>query len=224
MTTPRRTSGRSPSSTAAGTVRHHRPRPFAPEQFAPFEGGPDPAETAEGAAMLARALVAGGQAGVDQETVGRLVGLVEDAGIDTVAELWADAPAASLGGALWRLYALRTATTRHGRLWASWYRSGHDAHVARAIAGAIEPPGARELQLLTDHILTGAFTGDFGVALERAAAYCRVVCLGQAHHAEALDAAHPQQATALLSQAKRLLGTAEELEAAARAWRDGTLD
>ena len=70
------------------------------------------------------------------ETVGRLVALVEDAGIDTVARLWADAPAVSLGGALWRLYALRTATTRNGQLWASWYRSGHDAHVARAIAGA----------------------------------------------------------------------------------------
>lgn len=62
------------------------------------------------------------------------------------------------------------------------------------------------------------------MALERAAAYCRVVCLGQAHHAEALDTARPQQAAALLRQAKRLLGTAEELEAAARAWRDGTLD
>ncbi|HRO30783.1 MULTISPECIES: hypothetical protein [Micrococcaceae] len=224
MTSPRRHSGRSPSSTAAGTVRHHRPRHFAPEQFAAFEGGPDPAQTAEGAALLAHALLDGGRSGASEETVGRLVALVEDAGIDTVARLWADAPAVSLGGALWRLYALRTATTRNGQLWASWYRSGHDAHVARAIAGAIEPPGARELQLLTDHILTGAFTGDFGVALERAAAYCRVVCLGQAHHAEALDAAQPAQATALLRQAKRLLGTAEDLEAAAAAWRAGTLD
>ncbi|QCU76873.1 hypothetical protein E7744_00440 [Citricoccus sp. SGAir0253] len=224
MTSPRRQSHRSPSSTAAGTVRHHRPRPFAPEQFAPFEGGPDPAETAEGAALLARALVEGGRGGADEQAVQRLVGLVEETGIDTVAGLWADAPAISLGGALWRLYALRTATTRNGAQWAAWYRAGYGAHVARAIAGAIEPPGARELQVLTDHILTGAFTGDFDVALERAAAYCRVVCLGQAHHAEALEAGRPEQAGALLRQAKRLLGTAEELEEAAAAWRAGTLD
>ncbi|MFC7401462.1 hypothetical protein [Citricoccus sp. GCM10030269] len=224
MTSFRSRSGRSPSSTAAGTARHHKPRPFAPEQFAPFEGGADPATTAEGAALLARALLEGGQAGSDEPTVRRLVELVEEAGIDTVARLWADAPAVSLGGALWRLYALRTATSRHGAQWAAWYRAGYDAQVARAIAGAAEPPGARELQQLTDQILTGAFSGDFGTALERAAAYCRVVCLGQAHHSESLDLGNPTQATSLLRQAKRLLGTAEELEESAAAWRDGTLD
>lgn len=224
MTSSRNRSGRSPSSTAAGTVRHHRPRPFAPEQFAAFEGGADPAETAEGAALLARALLDGGQAGADEPAVRRLVGLVDDAGIDTVAGLWADAPALSLSGALWRLYALSTATARNGQQWASWYRAGHEAHVARAVAGASEPPGARELKQLTDQILTGAFTGDFGVALERAAAYCRVVCLGQAHHSEALEAGSPAQAAALLRQARRLLGTAEELEAASAAWRQGLLD
>lgn len=224
MTSSRNRSGRSPSSTAAGTVRHHKPRPFAPEQFAAFEGGSDPAATAEGAALLARALIDGGQAGADDSAVRRLVGLVDEAGIDTVAGLWADAPSVSLSGALWRLYALSTATARNGRHWASWYRAGHEAHVARAVAGAAEPPGARELKELTDQILRGAFTGDFGVALERAAAYCRVVCLGQAHHSEALEPGNPAQAAALLRQARRLLGTAEELEEAASSWRQGTLD
>ncbi|GAA4767494.1 hypothetical protein [Citricoccus nitrophenolicus] len=224
MTSSRNPSGRSPSSTAAGTARHHRPRPFAPEQFAAFAGGSDPAATAEGAALLARALLDGGHSGADDAAVRRLVDLVEEAGIDTVAGLWADAPAVSLSGALWRLYALSTATARNGRQWSAWYRAGHGAHVARAVAGAVEPPGARELKQLTDHILTGAFTGDFGVALERAAAYCRVVCLGQAHHSEALEAGNPAQAAALLNRAKRLLGTAEELEDAAAAWRQGVLD
>jgi hypothetical protein len=224
VTSSRSRSGRSPSSTAAGPVRHHKPRPFAPEQFAAFEGGPDPAATAEGAALLARALLDGGRSGSDAPTIRRLVDLVEEAGIDTVARLWADAPAVSLGGALWRLYALRTATTRNGAQWAAWYRAGYDAHVARAIAGAVEPPGAQELQQLTDHILTGAFAGDFGVALERAGAFCRVVCLGQAHHSEALEPGNAQQAAGLLRQAKRLLGTAEELEEAAVAWRQGSLD
>ncbi|VXB94545.1 hypothetical protein [Citricoccus sp. K5] len=224
MTSSRNRSGRSPSSTAAGTVRHHRPRPFAPDQFAAFQGGTDPAATAEGAALLARALVDGGRSTTDQAAVRRLVGLVEEAGIDTVAQWWADAPAISLSGVLWRLYALRSATVRNGAQWAAWYRAGHEAHVARAVAGPVEPPGARELQQLTTDILTGAFTGDFDVALERAAAYSRVICLGQAHHSEALEAGQPAQAAVLLRQAKRLLGTAEELEEAAAAWRRGTLD
>lgn len=205
-------------------MRHHRPRPFAPEQFAAFEGGSDPAALTEAAALLARALLENGRDGADSSAVRRLVGLVDEAGIDTVADLWADAPAVSLGGALWRLYALSTATARHGGHWASWYRAGHAAQVARAVAGAVEPPGARELRQLTDQILQGAFTGDFDVALERAAAYCRVVSLGQAHHSEALEQGHPELAATLLRQARRLLGTAEDLETAAAAWRAGTLD
>lgn len=224
MSIHRRQSGRSASSSAAGTVRHHKPRPFAPEEFAPFEGGSDPSATAEAASQLAHALVVGGREQDDDAVVGRLVRLVEETGIDTLAGLWADSPAVSLGGVLWRLYLLRVATQRSGDQWAAWYRAGRDAQVARAVAGAVEPPGAKDLQHLTDAILTGAYQGDFAVALERAAAFCRVVSLGQAHHAEALETAQPEQASALLRRAHRLLGTAEDLEAAAAAWRAGTLD
>lgn len=217
-------------------TRFHRPRLYPPQSFEPIPSGPDPEMVSAAAARLAHALVTTAHEERDQRSVGAerpvppadhvgtLVDLVEEIGLDTIARLWADAPAVSLGGALWRLYALRTATQRNGELWARWYRAGYDAQVARAIAGVVEPPGAVELEQLTEQILTGVYDGDFATALDRAGAYCRVTSLGQAHHAESLEHARPEQSRDLLHRSRRLLGTAEELEAAARAWRDGRLD
>ena len=41
-----------------------------------------------------------------------------------------------------------------------------------------------EVKALADRILEGAYTSDFAVALERAAAFCRVVASGRAERAE----------------------------------------
>ena len=46
--------------------------------------------------------------------------------------------------------------------------------VNHVVAGVAEPPGPAELRELTDSILRGVFAGDFAVALQRAAAFCRV--------------------------------------------------
>lgn len=224
MAVHRAASGRGASSTASRPVRHHRPRMSTPDELARFAGGEDPAEVSAASSRLAHALVTGGQTEDDPQVVERLIGLVDELGIDTVAELWADAPAVSLAGALWRLYALHEATARDGESWAAWYRAGHDAHVARAVAGAVEPPGPEELRRLTTTILTGAYRAEIDVAFERAAAYARVVSLGQTRHAEDLEIAAPAHAVHLTRRAERLLGTAEALEDSARGWRDGSLD
>ena len=152
------------------------------------------------------------------------MGLVREVGVETLAGLWADAPAVSLAGSLWRLYALQEATARDGERWAAWYRAGHAAHAWRAVAGAVEPPGPDELRRLTDTILTGAYRAELDVALERAAAYARVVALGQTHHADSLEASDPAHAARLTGRAGRMVATAEALEASARSWRDRTLD
>src|SRR5699024_1432530 len=123
----------------------------------------------------------------DQETVDGLGALVTDVGLDTMARLWADAPAATYGGALWRLYALAQATQHDGEMWAVWYRAGYDAYASRVIAGASEPPQAKDLQTLITKILTGVYSGDFGIALERGGAYARVIAAGQHQHAERLE-------------------------------------
>lgn len=215
------------SDNASGRVRaFQRPRLYPPESFTPIAGGPDPVQVAEAASKLAHLLVERGQQAEGNEigVVNHLVDLVDDVGMDVIAELWADAPAISLGGALWRLYALQQAVRADGDQWAAWYRAGYDAQVARAIAGAVEPPNAQDLQNLVEQILTGVYSGDFGVALDRAAAYGRVVSLGMAHHADQLETTRPDAADALVQRAHRLLRTAEELDASAASWRAGGLE
>lgn len=205
--------------------RHRRPVAFEPRAFEPFEGGPDPARVSEAAHLSARALVQGGRDAEDPAVHERLVHLTEREGLEAVAELWSHCPPVSLPGALWRLYALRSAILADPHRAAALFRDGrHAAPVARLVAGAAEPPGADQMVQMADSVLSGAFRGDFDMALERAAAFCRVISLGQSHHAEALEVSRPEPAASMLQRAQRLLGTAEDLEQAAAAWRGGTLD
>lgn len=205
--------------------RHRRPVAFEPRAFEPFEGGPDPARVSEAAHLAARAVVHGGRDTDDPQVQDRLVRLTETEGLEAVAELWSHCPAVSLPGALWRLYALRAAIISDPPRAAALFRDGrHAAPVARLVAGAAEPPGAEQMVQMADSVLSGAFTGDFDMALERTAAFCRVISLGQSHHAEALETGRPEAAASLLRRSQQLLTTADDLEAAARSWRAGTLD
>ena len=61
--------------------------------------------------------------------------------------------------------------------------------VDHAVAGAAEPPGPEELRAVVDAVLAGVFDGDLGVALERAAAFCRVVAAGRAEVSDGEPAA-----------------------------------
>lgn len=205
--------------------RHRRPVPFEPAAFEPFAEGTDPSRVSEAAHLSARALVQGGRQADDPEILDRLVHLTEREGLEPIAELWSRSPPVSLPGALWRLYALRSAILSDPQRAAALFRDGrHAVPVARVVAGAAEPPGAQEMVAMADSVLSGAFRGDFDVALERIAAFCRVISQGQTAHAEPLEAARPEHAVALRRRARRLVKTAGELEEAAASWRAGTLD
>lgn len=205
--------------------RHRRPVAFEPSAFEPFEGGADPALITEAAHLSAQALVHHGRQSEDPEVHARLVHLTEEQGLDEVAQLWAGCPPVSLPGALWRLYALRQAVRADPERMAALFRDGrHAAPVAQVVAGVAEPPGAVQVVETADSVLSGAFRGDFDVALDRLAAFCRIVSLGQAQHAEALEATRPEQAAATLRRAAQLVSTAEDLEKSAHAWRAGSLD
>src|SRR5690606_18483458 len=84
----------------------------------------DPTLRREVAHTTAAALVHRGRASTDPQVHARLVRLVEAEGLDTVAGLWADGPADTLPGALWRLYALREWVRRDPRTVADRYRLG----------------------------------------------------------------------------------------------------
>jgi hypothetical protein len=208
----------------SGAPRHHKPKLFAPVDFEPFAGGADPARVSEAAHLAAQALVRRGRESDDPEVTRRLVRLADKEGLEAIAEMWAESPAQTLPGALWRLYALRAATVQNSERMAAFFASGRRvAQVEHAVAGVAEPPGVEEVRAMADSILSGAFDGDFDVALERLAAYCRVVALGQAHHADAAEASDASHASRMTRSSKRLIGTAEDLEAAAAAWRRGEL-
>ena len=108
-----------------------------------------------------------------------LLTLVDREGVDVIAELWSHADPDSLPGILWRLYLLRTWMRKNRESIARLWRVGEPvATTASAIAGVDQAPTEDDIARTADSILAGAFTGDFAVALERAAAFTDVVALG----------------------------------------------
>ena len=190
------------------------------------QGGtvPDPAEVTEVAHATAAVLVGAGRAAEDPQVTARLVALVDELGLSTLAELWADRPARSLPGALWRLYALHEWVQRNPEDASADYTAGvRFAGVNHVVAGAAEPPGPQEIRTLADTILRGVFEGDLAVALERAGAFCRVVSSGRADRAHTTDVQDAEAASQQTRRASSLLSTAEDLEACARLWRSDEL-
>ncbi len=188
-------------------------------------GGVDPSALQEAAHAAASALVHGARSAQDAEVTRRVVTLAQDEGLEVIADLWADAPADSLAGALWRLYALRTWVQRAPVAVSRQYAEGRRfAPVLEVVAGVADPPGPEEVVAVVDAVLTGVSRGDFAVTLERAAAFCRLVAVGRAHHADdPRFGGAPGPAGELTRSAGRLVRTAEQLETAAQRWRAGEL-
>ncbi|YAL82901.1 hypothetical protein ACMYYO_13405 [Dermacoccaceae bacterium W4C1] len=205
--------------------RPRRPAFRSPDEMEAYGGiTPDPAQVSEAAHETAAALVGRGRASADPELRDRLVHLVDELGVPTVAELWAQRPAVSLPGALWRLYMLREWVQRDPAGAAADYAEGiAHADVAHAVAGAAEPPGPQEVRDVGDAIIRGVYEGDLAIALERAAAFCRVVSVGRAHRADERDGHDDPGAERATRTAGSLLTTAADLQRCATAWRSGTL-
>ncbi len=209
--------------------RHHKPVRFSPEKFDAHEGGPDPARVSEAAHLAAHALVSRGRASDDPEISRRLIELTDEQGLEGIAEMWAEAPAVSLPGALWRLYALRAGVRQDPVRMGRYFAAGRNtAQVSHVVAGVAEPPGADEITTMADAILSGAFNGEFDVALDRFAAFCRVIALGRIRLTDTgqmpVVDARTTRGSSTVALTQRLERTAEELEAAAGAWRRGHLD
>jgi len=212
--------------TDSGRHVPRRPVHFGPDAIEAHGGTlPGPAEITEIAHQTAAVLVGTGRAAADPAVTARLVALVDDLGLSTVADLWAGRPARSLPGALWRLYALREWVRRQPVEASRQYAAGiRFTDVAHAVAGVAEPPGPDEVRALADEILTGVFAGDLAVALERAAAFAAVIAAGRADIAHDRDDLDPGGAGALTTSAAAMQRTGEDLVASARLWRADELD
>ena len=187
-------------------------------------GNWDPTLRGEIAHTTAAAIVNDARALEDPDVVERLIRLVDTEGLDEIAALWADSPANTLPGALWRIYVLREWVRRDGDTVTIRYRMGVAAAPAQeAIAGAAGTSPADMLQL-ADAVLSGVFSGDLAAALDRGAAFCWILAAGAAFDADAAEVTSAERAERMTRNASSLVRTAEELRDAAVLWRAGKLD
>jgi len=203
----------------------HKPVRRPAELFDRTFSAEDPAEVSRIAHTTAHALLARVRADPDAGTVDRLVAFTDEHGIDDLAELWSRAPSRSLPGALWRLYLVQLMIHDDPRTAAFLYERGR-AELASAddvVAGAPSPAGPDELVALVDTIMRGLFEGDFAVALDRAAAFCRVQASGATHVADDYEATEPERASTFTTRALRLSDYAADLTACAALWRRDAL-
>jgi hypothetical protein len=206
--------------------RFHKPTLFPSGMFEAFLGGDDPAQISRVAHETAHALLARVRSEPDPEVVDRLVAFTDEHGIDALAELWSRSSPKSLPGALWRIYLLRLLIRQDAQGTALFYQRGVDvlSSIDPVVVGAPAAAGPGEVTELADRILRGVFEGDFAVALERAAAFCRVMVAGCVSIADDREKMDPERASELTKRALRLTRTAEELAACARQWRSDSLE
>jgi hypothetical protein len=204
----------------------HKPTQFSGSKFESFQGGEDPAMISRVAHETAHALLARVRSDPDPDIVERLVAYTDEHGIDAVAELWSRATPRSLPGALWRIYLVRLLIRQDPEGTAFLYQRGSEVTVAidPVVAGAAVPTGTAEITVLADQILRGIFIGDFAVALDRAAAFCRVISVGCTSVADDLETTEPLRSTELTTRALRFSATAQEFGSCARLWRSDSLD
>lgn len=182
----------------------------------------DPAEASAIAHDTARALVDRGRSGASAELVTRLVKFSDEHGLDILAELWANSSAASLPGALWRLYLVR-AVLHHNLDDAKhlFQRGIEDLRtIDRVVAGAPEPLSAEAFSGLLDSILRGVFDGELSEALDRASSVARAVSAG----AISLSWQGEDHAEYLTKRSLTWSVIADELKRAAVLARRGALD
>jgi hypothetical protein len=204
----------------------HKPTQYSGDKFDTFEGGEDPASILRVAHDTAHALVDRARENEDPAVLQRLIAYTDEHGIDAIAELWARSSAKSLPGALWRIYLMRVLIRQDPDGTSLLYQRGTEVlqTIDAVVAGAPLPTGPEEITALADEILRGIFVGDFSIALDRAAAFCRVAAAGATSIADDADFTSPERATELTSRADRFALTADEFAACARLHRAGQLD
>jgi len=203
----------------------HKPVRRPAELFDRLYAAEDPAEVSRVAHSTANALLSRVRADPDGVIIDRLVAFTDQYGIDDIAELWSRSPAKTLPGALWRLYLLQLMIHDDPRTAALLFERGR-AELASAddvIVGAPTPAGPEELIVVIDAIMRGIFEGDFAVALDRAASFCRVQSSGATHVADDYEPTEPDRASTFTTRALRLSDYAGDLAACAALWRRDAL-
>lgn len=219
-----RAAGSAYAPARTGSARFTRPAQLNDALVAQLSGGADPQQISELSHATAASLLDRVHHTQDPEVVQRVLTLVEHEGVELVAELWSDADAQSLPGILWRLYMLRTWMRRNGNAISRiWRVAEMPPTSASAIVGVDQAPNADDIERTADSILSGAFTGDFAVALERAGTFCNVIAAGLANEAKHRAASSVSHARSMYATARSLHTTARDFSTAAKLWRSHRL-
>jgi hypothetical protein len=200
----------------ASENRPHRPvRRADLSALAGAAGELQPFARAELAAATAAAVITHGRS----STSPSMVDLADRVGLDTLAELWRTEEPSSLPGALWAMYLLRRWCQTNGdELTRLWRAGGPYAPADEVVAGVNDIADPAAMQQLADAVLRGAYHGDFDVALERAAAFFRVIASGRRQMAGTDEAGDRDR-----ELADRNDEVADGLALAAMRWRENPL-
>lgn len=199
--------------------RPRRPAQIDPEQVEYLTGEPDPAESSEIAHAAAQALIpTDSRQSLDDDVRERILDLIDEEGIDLVAEAWVRAPSDTLGGVLWRGYLLK-----------EWIRREPD-DVARRFAASkavAEAEGVdfrwtpSEIRKRWDDVFAGNGKDGFTDLLRDSAALANL--LGDLD-AVWISSDNHSLATLVTRRNDALLETAKELALGALSFDEGRLD
>ncbi|MCF2706068.1 hypothetical protein I6E29_02125 [Arcanobacterium haemolyticum] len=195
-------------------------------QIEAIEGEADVAYNSELAHTAAQALVPMGRhhAEDDPDTVARILALVEDEGVDVLAESWVRSPEDTLPGVLWRGYLLREwirrysddVTSRFDMARAFYQEQGGDGEAKIAMT-----PSAEAVRALWDGVFAGGFSGEFTDVLTKSARF--VDFIASVRTVWITDDRHPL-ATEVTRRDEALARTGCELREAARLASMGALE
>lgn len=213
------------------TRQFHRPARLDPEVAEAIEGSADTAVSSELAHRAAQALVGGfpGAEGrpEDPEPITRagVVRAVTFHGVDDVAEMWADSPATTLPGTLWRLFLVREWIRRDLALIERRYATtvdltdAGDAELARfeaALAEARSVPSPEELRGALDAVMAGRAPGVTQLAPLVAATSRFLAALAAGSGSTWIEEDADELADRVTRRESALVATARELADSAR--------
>ena len=215
----------------------HRPARLDPEAAEQIEGSADTAVASELAHRAAQALI-GGFPGSETEgdpiTRSGIVAAVATNGVDDIAELWADSPATTLPGTLWRLFLVREWIRRDPELVDRRYATVIDlteaddttkARLESALSEARPVPSPTDLRECLDAVLAGSVEGsvtEIAPLLSATAGFLRALAAGS--NPVWIEDDTDELADRVTRRDSALLATADELTDAARRASAGLLD
>ena len=231
------------------TRQFHRPARLDPEVAESIEGAADTASSSELAHRAAQALLGGrslpddshssyddGASDDPGEWITRpgVVAAVAAHGVDAVAELWAESPATTLPGALWRLFLVREWIRRDPELVDRRYATVIDltgaddatnARLESALGEARPAPSPTDLREHLDAVLAGSVEGsvtEIAPLLSATAGFLRALAAGS--NPVWIEDDTDELADRVTRRDSALLATADELTDAARRASAGLLD